>query len=186
MTTRSMVRGTVLAGVLTFAIGCGGGSTEKSDEPGSGAENAVTVLEYAETRPDGSDVVGAPLADDAVAATLADVLAAPEDFDGQRVRLTTRIDQVCQASGCWMIVGEGEAESRITFKDYGFFVPKDAAGRTVEMDVEIARETMSIEEAKHLASETEGQDPEAVTGPVETISVVATGVRILPAQTEGE
>jgi len=167
---------------LPALMGCGGSDAGEATE----ATDVSTVLEYAEARDDGSAVVGAPLAEEAVEATLTAVLEHPEEYAGKRVRLTASIDQVCQASGCWMIVDDGQSESRITFKDYGFFMPKDAAGRTVEMDVEIERTTMSVEEAKHLASETEGEDPDAITEPVETIAVVATGVRIQPENAEGE
>lgn len=179
----SFVRPFALLLMAAALVACGGSTAEEA--PDAPAESA-TVLEQAVRMPDGSDVAGAPLAAEVATATLADVLAHPETYDGELVRLSAEIDEVCQASGCWMIVAEGEAESRVTFQDYGFFVPKDAAGRIVEMDVRIARATMSVDEAKHLASETEGGDPDAITEPVETVSVVATGVRILPAKSEGE
>ena len=49
------------------------------------------------------------------------------------------------------------------------------------MDVRVERSTLSVEEARHYASETEGEDPEKIDAPVPTVSIVATGVRILPS-----
>ena len=168
--------------LLTVAlVACGGGDASNEAEDTATTETPA-VIEHAVEMPDGSHVAGSPLLAQAETITLGEALAHPELYEGKVVRVTAHIDQVCQSSGCWMIVGEEGAESRVTFADYGFFVPKDAAGRTVEMDVMVKRETMSEEVAKHLASETEGEDPADVTGPVETVSVVATGVRILPRE----
>ena len=170
--------------VLSLALSaCQGGS--KSDEVSADTttdakiEATSDVLQYAEVQSDGSAVAGAALEEHAVVA-LGEVLQSPAEYAGKVVRLHANIDEVCQASGCWMIVREGDHSSRVTFKDYGFFVPKDAAGRRVEMDVEVSSETMSVEEARHYASETEGGDPDSITEAVETVSIVATGVRILP------
>lgn len=139
-----------------------------------------TVIRDAVQAEDGAWIAGKTLkAEDEV--TLTEALADPAAYAGKTVRMTARVEQVCQTKGCWMIVTDGERSSRVTFEDYGFFVPKGAAGATVEMDVQIAREVMDEETARHLASETEGEDPDAITGPVETISVVATGVRIVEA-----
>ena len=173
----------LLAVALVALLGCGDATEETASEQAAAesTQEAPTVLEHAVEMPDGSAVAGAPLATDATEASLDDVLSHPEDYDGQLVRLTVPIDQVCQSSGCWMIIGDEQTQSRVTFLDYGFFVPKDVAGRTAELDVRVERSTMSVEEARHYASETEGEDPEAITEPVETISIVATGVRILPA-----
>lgn len=144
------------------------------------APAAETVIRDAVQSEDGAWIAGKRLqAEHEV--SLAEALADPAAYAGKTVRMTARVEQVCQTKGCWMIVTDGEQSSRVTFEDYGFFVPKNAAGATVEMDVQIAREVMDEETARHLASETEGEDPDAITGPVETISVVATGVRIVGA-----
>ena len=136
------------------------------------------VIRDAVQNDDGAWVAGLPL-QSTQNVSLGEALADPAAFEGQTLRITARVEQVCQTKGCWMIVTDGEHEARVTFEDYGFFVPKHVAGATVEMDVQVQHEVMDEETARHLASETEGQDPDAITGPVETVSVVATGVRIV-------
>lgn len=177
--TNVVVPTLVLTALLAIA-GCGPSGRDAASEAAVSEETASVVVQHAVEQDDGSAVAGAPLAAEATSATLADVLGHPERYDGQLVRITAPIDQVCQSSGCWMIVGDETTQSRVTFADYGFFVPKGVAGRTVEMDVRVERSTLSVEEARHYASETEGEDPEAIDAPVPTVSIVATGVRILP------
>ena len=42
------------------------------------------------------------------------------------------VTEVCKAKGCWMKVAlENGEETMVKFKDYGFFVPKDMAGKEV-------------------------------------------------------
>ncbi len=39
------------------------------------------------------------------------------------VKIQGQITEVCQAKGCWMILVDGDTYARVTFEDYGFFVP---------------------------------------------------------------
>ena len=163
--------------IVAFVVaGCGGERSEPSSQAATGTN--VEVVRDAIEETDGVWVAGLPLkATQRI--SLAEALEDPTRYAGRPVRMTATIDQVCQVSGCWMIVEDGEQEARVTFADYGFFVPKHAAGAIVEMDVAVERTVMDVETARHLASETEGEDPDAITGPVETIAIVATGVRIV-------
>lgn len=175
----------LVASTTAMLGGCGGASSEsasaqaESVATGAEAESAAepVVVRDAVQEEDGTWIAGLPLGS-SPAVGLAAALDDPEAHAGRLVRTTARIEQVCQVSGCWMIVSDGGTQTRVTFADYGFFVPKHVAGATVEMDVRIERTVMDEETARHLASETEGEDPDAITGPVETIAVVATGVRI--------
>lgn len=50
--------------------------------------------------------------------------------DSLQTQIVGEIKEVCQAKGCWMKVQlESNDEVFVRFKDYGFFVPKDAAGK---------------------------------------------------------
>src|SRR5688572_8533980 len=55
------------------------------------------------------------------------VLAEPAAHDGKTVKLAGRTDGVCTKKGCWMTLkGPDKTQSlRVTFRDYGFFVPKE-------------------------------------------------------------
>src|SRR3977135_597398 len=60
--------------------------------------------------------------------------ALPKKMEGKEslnVKVKGKIKDVCQKKGCWMNIdlGNGE-EMMVRFKDYAFFVPKNAAGKT--------------------------------------------------------
>ncbi|MDX2250582.1 MAG: DUF4920 domain-containing protein [Bacteroidia bacterium] len=106
----------------------------------------------------------------------------PAGSADQMVKLEGTIEACCQAKGCWMTVKLPNEESmRITFKDYGFFVPKDAAGKTAIFEGRIAYDTTSVETLRHYAVDggmTEEAAAEKYTEPKVELSFEATGVMI--------
>lgn len=101
------------------------------------------------------------------------------------IQVRARVDAVCQTKGCWMSVAseqEGMDTMYVEFKDYGFFMPADIAGKEVVMKGNLYKEITSIEELKYAAQE-EGLAPsdiEQISKPLEEIFFVAEGVHILP------
>lgn len=94
-------------------------------------------------------------------------------------KIETKIMSCCQKKGCWMKVdlGDGE-EMRVTFKDYGFFVPLDAAGKTVIMEGKAYYDTTSVDMLRHYAEDA-GESPEEIakiTEPKLELAFEATGV----------
>ena len=65
---------------------------------------------------------------------------------------------------------------RVTFKDYGFFVPKDAAGREVIIDGIASLKELDEETAKHFADDS-GREFNPETD-MKEVSIVASGVLI--------
>ena len=64
------------------------------------------------------------------------------------------IEEVCQMKGCWMTLRNEEgANIRVTFKDYGFFVPKDISGSEVIIEGIANKEVLSEDMAKHYAED---------------------------------
>lgn len=104
-----------------------------------------------------------------------------EGKDTVKVKLKTKIKEVCQKKGCWMNVDLGNNEEMtVRFRDYAFFVPKDAAGREVVFEGLAFRDTTSVEDLKHYAEDA-GKTPEEIekiTGPEVSISFEASGVMI--------
>jgi len=50
--------------------------------------------------------------------------------DEQNIVVRGTIQEVCPVKGCWMrVTDEAGEELFVKFKDYGFFVPRDAAGQ---------------------------------------------------------
>lgn len=127
------------------------------------------------------DVVtrGAAISKDAKSVPLADVLAKPEAFTKEAIVVEGLVENACANKGCWMqVVPEaGKAGVRVTFKDYGFFVPTDSKGRRARMEGTITVKTLSKEEADHLAGEGAKLN-RAEDGTAREVSFVATGVEL--------
>jgi hypothetical protein len=104
-----------------------------------------------------------------------------EETESQEIKVKGTITEVCQAKGCWMTIDLGDDElMRVKFKDYGFFVPKDAAGKTATMLGVAKNEIISVDELKHLAEDAGKSEKEinAIDKPEEQLTFVAKGVII--------
>ena len=120
---------------------------------------------------------GAPLGDSPKVA-LADLVKDAASYSGKTVKTEGTVSTVCQGSGCWMILKSGDQSVRVTFKDYGFFVPKDSAGATAVMEGVFNVKTIPEAMAKHYAGETPGGKPDTIKGDQKELSLVASGVEI--------
>ena len=101
--------------------------------------------------------------------------------DSVRTTLRGTVHEVCQAKGCWMTVmaGSGE-EMTVTFKDYGFFVPKDISGQEVIMHGLAYTQLTPVEELRHFAQDA-GQSAEeiaSITEPRRELRFLAEGVTL--------
>jgi len=92
-----------------------------------------------------------------------------------------KVEGVCQKKGCWMNIVSDDGESMfVKFKDYGFFMPLDLAGKEVVMNGYAFKEVTSVDELKHYA-EDEGKTQEeidAITEPKAELKFMASGVYI--------
>ena len=113
------------------------------------------------------------------ATPLAQVLATPDTYASQPVLLRGRLTDVCQKKGCWTVLKDGESVVRVSFQDYGFFLPKDALGAEALVQGVASVRELSEREARHYASESRDGDPAAIQGPQREIGFVASGVRLL-------
>jgi len=96
-----------------------------------------------------------------------------------------QVNEVCQASGCWMNVVNPDKPTDealfVKFEGYSFFVPKEIAGKQVQIAGKAYREETSVEELKHYA-EDEGQSEEEIakiTEPLVELKFMATGVKVI-------
>jgi hypothetical protein len=99
-------------------------------------------------------------------------------YSGKTVKTEGTVSDVCQGSGCWMTLKSGDQTVRVTFKDYGFFVPIDSAGATAVMEGVFSVKTIPEATAKHYAEETPGGNPDAIKGDQKELSLVASGVEL--------
>ena len=152
-----------LAAVLALlAVGCGSPPPAPAAPPGWTAFGAGVS-------------VGVP-------AELATLLADPEAHDGQPVLIQAPVYEVCINKGCWMTFDGGDREVRVTFRDYGFFVPMDIAGRVVRVEGSFEiREVPADEIAHYLEDAGRHDEAAAVSGPQLGYHIVADGVWVADA-----
>ena len=61
------------------------------------------------------------------------------------LKVKSTIVSVCQVKGCWMDVKlSDETSMKVMFKDYAFFVPKDAAGKEAVMEGVAYMDTVTV------------------------------------------
>ncbi len=102
--------------------------------------------------------------------------------DSFPVKVSGTTGDVCQNKGCWMTLTDKDGEEMfVQFEDYGFFMPKDIAGKNVVIDGYAYREVTTVQELKHYASDAgESQEViDAITEPEEELKFMAKGVILL-------
>lgn len=99
--------------------------------------------------------------------------------DTLNTKFSAEVIEVCKSKGCWMRLKlDDGSEAMVKFKDYGFFMPKDIAGKEVIVNGKAFVEGMSVDEQRHYA-EDGGESAEAIaaiTSPKKTLSFEADGV----------
>ncbi len=91
------------------------------------------------------------------------------------------ITEVCQRKGCWMKLQTQSGDAvQVTFKDYGFFVPKDLAGKTVVLTGKAWINYTPVEDLKHYAEDAGKTKEEiaAITAAKREPRFEATGVAV--------
>lgn len=150
---------------------CGEQPAATATETPETAEAAVTLNFYGDT----IDTDGAIHASELFA-----LVQEHGTFEG---KVKSTIHQTCMKKGCWMKVDAGNGEEiRVTFKDYGFFVPTEGVEEMeVYMDGVAYFDTTSVEALKHYAHDAgkSAEEIEAITEPEYALSFEATGVIIL-------
>jgi len=103
----------------------------------------------------------------------------------ENVKVKAKVTGVCQAKGCWMNLTSTNAENEnqlfVKFKDYGFFMPKDIAGREVIVEGRAYKEVTPVDELRHYAEDEGLSEAEilAITEPKEELKFMAHGVILL-------
>ena len=123
---------------------------------------------------------GAAIAKDAKVVPLATVLASPVEYANASVVVEGVVTNACERKGCWMQLkpaADADQAVRVTFKDYGFFVPLDSKGMKARAEGVTTVKKLSKAEADHLEEEgaklNRNEDGSAVE-----VSFVASGVEL--------
>ena len=82
--------------------------------------------------------------------------------DTLKVKVATKINEICQNKGCWMTLDLGnDVKAFVKFKEYGFFVPMNAQKRAAVVEGKAFVEETSVAELKHYA-EDEGKSADEI------------------------
>ena len=75
--------------------------------------------------------------------------------DTINLKFNANIKEVCSKKGCWMTLPAGNLDETIMvrFKDYGFFMPLDAAGKEVIVAGKAFVKEVSVADLKHYAED---------------------------------
>ncbi len=95
------------------------------------------------------------IADDAIAASsMAEHYKTMKAGDSVNSKMVGKVNEVCQAKGCWMKVDlEDGNQVMVKFKDYGFFMPKNIAGEEVIINGKAFVNEVPVEELRHYAED---------------------------------
>ncbi len=105
-----------------------------------------------------------------------------KDDEVVNTKVKAKILEVCPKKGCWLKLElDNKETAMVKMKDYGFFLPVAAAGKTVVIDGEIKKKTISVSELKHYAEDAKKPKAEidAITKPQEEVRVTAKGIVVV-------
>ena len=130
---------------------------------------------------------GAPLKlSDAEAVPASKVLANPDQYANQYVRVTGTVTDVCEKKGCWLRVASADAPKGpdifIKFKDpaEGRIVPMEAVGKTVTVEGTLKVGQLSERAARHFKEDAGAPQAEIdkIVGPQKQLMLAGPAVAI--------
>lgn len=115
------------------------------------------------------------------AVTVADMFQTLQRTGQFQGKVMGEINEVCKSKGCWMTLELPDgSKMRVTFKDYGFFVPTKSSGYMAIVDGKASKTITDVETLRHFA-EDEGlstEEVQKITAPKEEYTFEAEGVLI--------
>jgi hypothetical protein len=160
------------AGLVLLGSGC-----QSKEPPAPSATPATGVAaKVPELRRFGSPISGG------VSIALSKVMGAPDAFRDQSVVVEATVRRNCTRRGCWMEISDGAASEapgcRVTFKDYGFFVPLDSAGSKARVQGTVQVRVVPGSEVEHMESEGAKFASKQADGTAHEVRMIATGVEL--------
>ncbi len=116
------------------------------------------------------------------AVNIADVAAKLDKEESIDTKIKAKVLDVCPKKGCWVKLRVNDSTTAfVKMKDYGFFLPLAAKGKTVVLDGELKMKTTSVAELKHYAEDAKKSKEEiaAITKPEKEIRVMAKGIVVV-------
>ena len=97
-------------------------------------------------------------------------------------KIRAKIIDVCPNKGCWLKLELPDGkQATVKMKDYGFFVPLAAKGKTVVIEGQASVKTVSVKELKHFAEDAKKPQAEidAITQPKKEVNILAKGIVVV-------
>jgi hypothetical protein len=104
-----------------------------------------------------------------------------KEGDTVEVKFRSDIKDVCQKKGCWMNMSLNEDKNAfVRFKDYGFFMPLNAAGSEAIVNGKAFISVETVDELKHYAKDAGKSQAaiDSITEPKVSYSFLSNGVLI--------
>lgn len=158
----------LVIGAVAFIFACGN-STPKQEAAANSTAAASTATEQ---------YFGDKITADS-AQPIAEMKNLMGDQTEMKMKITAPVDAVCQKKGCWMDLKTADGEPiRVTFKDYAFFVPKDAAGKEAIVEGVAKVEETSVADLQEYAKDAGKSKEEiaAIKEPKKELVFEASGV----------
>lgn len=100
----------------------------------------------------------------------------------EETKIKAKITEVCPNKGCWLKLELPDGkQATVKMKDYGFFVPLAAKGKTVVIEGKASMKTVSVNELRHFAEDAKKPQAEidAITQPKKEINITAKGIVVI-------
>ncbi|GAC29990.1 DUF4920 domain-containing protein [Brumicola pallidula] len=131
-------------------------STLASDMPDSNKMSNVLRLSVPVATDANSETFGVVLNKSLQKVTLNELAANSALYVGNAFQVDAKVAKVCQKKGCFFIAQQDDDVMRVAFRDYGFFVPTDSAGKTVTLAGELIKKEMTAEQVAHFNQDMQG------------------------------
>jgi hypothetical protein len=116
---------------------------------------------------------------------VATLVGKPDSYAGKDVTVEGTVRAACTNKGCWLELAESDKTGagappgcRVTFKDYGFFVPTNSAGSRARVQGTFELATVSAARVRHLEQEGAAFANKQPDGTARELRLVATGVEL--------
>ncbi|MEM1408940.1 MAG: DUF4920 domain-containing protein [Bacteroidota bacterium] len=157
-----------------FVVAC-------SPKPGENTSEAIEEEVPAEEEVQLTGNFGEKITEEGALSTV-DLLTELEGSDSVNLKVESEILATCAMKGCWMNVALNDDEHmRVTFKDYGFFVPNAGVeGKKVIVEGYAKKVTTDVETLQHFAKDAgkSQEEIDAITEPKDEVTFIASGVII--------
>lgn len=116
------------------------------------------------------------------AVSIADIPSKLETSETLNTKIKAKIVEVCPQKGCWLKLRVNDSTTAmVKMKDYAFFLPLAAKGKTIVLEGEAAMKTTSVKELRHYAEDAKKSKEEiaAITQPKKEIRFTARGIVVV-------